>query len=104
LSVDEKIRAYLIDEVLDQRPLPTALRWMFTPVGRFYTIGFLPPHFRALLGLDARWSPRRQWLFERSLRLLGRAYAPLPTSVRNFPFNLYLRDMRLRHLRGRKLI
>jgi uncharacterized protein (DUF2236 family) len=104
LSVDEKVRAYLIDEVLGHGPLPRPVRWLVAPVGRFYTLGSLPPYFRTLLGLDARWSPRRQRVFEASLRLLGRLSAPLPTPVRVFPFNMYLCEMRLRLARGARLV
>jgi uncharacterized protein (DUF2236 family) len=79
------------------------------PLGRllvgsqlFATRGFLPPEFRAELGLP--WSSDDQRRFERLTRRAGRLERLLPLSVRTLPFDLLLRDLRHRVRTGRPLV
>lgn len=102
LSVDDTVRRYLVDEVIDQAPLPAALRAVFTPLSRFFTIGYLPDEFRAELGLT--WTERDRRRFTSAMRSFGRLTGWLPQPLRLFPFNLYLWDMRRRIRRGAPLV
>lgn len=97
VSVDPVVREYLLGLVSRR-----ALRFPFNlgprrPV-EFVTTGFLPPRFRAELGLA--WSSRDEARFNRMLRRLGAVSRRLPRPVRLFPFNLLLLDLRRRIRRG----
>ncbi|TYL56012.1 DUF2236 domain-containing protein [Nocardioides sp. BGMRC 2183] len=81
--------------------LPAPLRAL-GPGVVFFTTGFLPPALREAMSLP--WNDRQQRRFDRILRLLGRVERVVPRAVRNFPFNLYLFDLRMRRRLGRPLI
>jgi uncharacterized protein (DUF2236 family) len=66
------------------------------------TIGFLPPRFRQEMRL--RWTPRQERRFRRVTRTIGAIVQRLPRPVQEFPFNLYLRDIRRRMRTGRRLV
>jgi uncharacterized protein (DUF2236 family) len=102
LHVDETIRRYLLDTVLDGGYLPWFVRVVAAPVSRFFNTGFLPPEFRREFGLP--WSDRRQRWFLRIMRGLGYLERAVPAPVRLFPFNVYLWDMRRRLRRGKPLV
>ncbi|WP_435769480.1 oxygenase MpaB family protein [Nocardioides sp. SYSU DS0651] len=68
----------------------------------FVTTGFLPPPFREAMSLP--WNARKQRRFDRLLRVLGAVERRMPRVLRTFPFNFYLRDMRLRRRLGRPLV
>lgn len=102
LSVDEEVRAYLMDQVVGLAPYHKGIRLAFRRPNRFFITGFLPQNFRDELGLT--WSPRRQRVFELVLRTLGRFLAAMPASVRMQPFDFYLADMRKRRARGSDLV
>jgi uncharacterized protein (DUF2236 family) len=80
------------------RPLARLLR----PVGRLCTVGFLPPEFRAELGLP--WDERRQRRFERATRTAAAVARHLPPVLREFPLNLYWWDTRRRLRDGRPVV
>lgn len=82
--------------------LPTVVSRLLAPFVVFVTTGFLPPVFREAMSLP--WNDRKQRRFERLLRLLGAAERRLPRIIRNFPFNWWLLDMRLRRRFGRPLV
>ncbi|MEV0335094.1 oxygenase MpaB family protein [Nocardia sp. NPDC050717] len=102
LSFDDEVRAYLLEQVVGLGPYRRHTRLLFGRANRFFTTGFLPQWFRDELGLA--WSPRRQRVFELSLRAAGRFLAVMPESVRMQPFDLYLADMRRRRAKGLNLI
>jgi uncharacterized protein (DUF2236 family) len=101
VAVDPVVRAYLLGLVSRR-----ALRFPFNLPPRrpleFITTGFLPPRFRAELGL--RWSAGDEARFDRLLRRLGAVSRRLPRHVRLFPFNLLLLDLRRRIRRGLPLV
>ena len=101
VDIDEAVGAYLRG-LLDSRQFPWFVRLPTWRLIRFFNIGFLPPEFRARLGLS--WSRAQERRFRRILRLTGAVYARLPLPIRNLPFNLYLRDMRRRVAAGRRLV
>ena len=83
-------------------PLGAPLRPLLRPLGRFLTLGYLPEQFRRELGLP--WGPRRQRLFDLNIRLYAAATRRMPRPLREFPFNVYLRDVRSRIRRGRPIV
>jgi uncharacterized protein (DUF2236 family) len=101
VSIDPVVRAYLLN-MINRRAL--RFPWNVPPRRpvEFVTTGLLPPRFRAELGLA--WSEADEASFGRSLRRLGAVYRRLPRTVRLFPLNLLLLDMRLRVRRGRPLV
>ncbi|MFF0488416.1 oxygenase MpaB family protein [Nocardia sp. NPDC004068] len=102
LSVDDEVRRYLLDQVVDLGPYGRFERVAFRRVNRFFTTGFLPQRFRDELGLD--WGPRRQRVFEVVMRTLGRVMITLPERWRVYPFDTYLREMRERYTQGKPLV
>ncbi len=70
LSPDERVREYLLTQLVDMGPYGRWERRLFRRVNRFFTTGFLPQHFRDELGLA--WSDREQRAFEVVMRLIGR--------------------------------
>jgi len=83
-------------------PLGAPLRPLLRPYGRFITLGYLPDRFRQELGLP--WSARHQRLFDLHIRLYAAITRRLSPRLRQFPFNLYLRDVRRRIRRGDPIV
>ncbi|WP_216906527.1 oxygenase MpaB family protein [Nocardia noduli] len=102
ISVDDEVRSYLLDQVVDLAPYTRRERLALRRVNRFFTTGFLPQQFRDLLGLS--WGPRRQRIFELTMRAIGVVLRVLPERVRLYPFETYLRDMRRRRALGKPLV
>lgn len=100
VDIDPAVASYLLSLTrLRNFPRPFHL---LAPFVLFVTTGFLPPPFREAMGLP--WTPRQQRRFDRLLRILGTVERRLPRVLRNFPFNLWLADMRLRRRFGRPLV
>ncbi|WP_435825032.1 oxygenase MpaB family protein [Nocardia niwae] len=102
LTLDDEVRAYLLDEVVDLGPYRRIERLAFGRANRFFTTGFLPQRFRDQLGLE--WSPRRQRVFELTMRTIGLALRVFPERWRLYPFETYLHDMRKRRALGKPLV
>ncbi|WP_280369675.1 oxygenase MpaB family protein [Nocardia wallacei] len=102
LSVDDEVRAYLLDQVIGLCPYRRVERLIFGRANRFFTTGYLPQEFRDQLGLP--WSPRRQRAFARIMRAIGVLCSALPTRWRLHPFERYLQDMRARQAQGKSLV
>lgn len=66
------------------------------------TTGFLPPIFRAQLGLP--WDDAQQVRFDRLMRRVGRIERWIPVRLRALPFTLLLRDLRRRLRTGKRLV
>ncbi|MDQ6525309.1 oxygenase MpaB family protein [Nocardioides sp. LHD-245] len=100
VDIDPAVASYLMDLTrLRNFPRP------FRPLGPFVvfvTTGFLPPLFREAMGLT--WTAGQQRRFDRLLRTAGAVERRLPRFLRNFPFNLWLADLRLRRRFGRRLV
>jgi uncharacterized protein (DUF2236 family) len=101
LRTDELTRRYLRD-LARLRYLPGPLGWVLGPVHEFFTTGFLPPEFRAEVGLT--WGPRRQLAFRAGARAGATLDRLLPRPVRVFPLNAVLWDARRRMRAGRSLV
>lgn len=101
IEMDSTTRGYLRD-LASLGFLPRPLRFAFGPLHRFITVGFLPPVFRNELGFP--WSPRRQAVFGAVLRSMATLNRALPRPMREFPWNLVLRDARRRMAAGRPLV
>jgi uncharacterized protein (DUF2236 family) len=75
---------------------------LLRPLSRLLTMGFLPPEFRA--ELDLPWRPRHQRAFDTVVGSAAAVTRRLPRPLREFPFNLYLRDTRRRIRRGKPIV
>ncbi|MBF6166376.1 DUF2236 domain-containing protein [Streptomyces gardneri] len=102
IAMDDEVRAYLLDQVVDLGPYRRIERMAFRRINRFFTTGFLPQRFREELGLD--WSPRRQRVFELTMRSIGLVLRLVPERWRLYPFETYLYDMRRRRSLGKPLV
>ena len=101
LEMDDTIRTYLRRivrmEFLPQ-PLPLLLGWW----SEITTLGFLPPEFRDLLGMELR--PWQRRLFDAHNAVARTLVRPMPRPIREFPLNVMLEDVRWRIRTGRPLI
>ena len=93
IRIDPPVRAYL-NELMLLRYLPRPSSAVFGPLNRFLTTGFLPPPFRNQMQLP--WTERDQRQFETLIRMIATVNRLLPSSVRRFPFNACLQDLRVR--------
>ncbi|MGI5204959.1 oxygenase MpaB family protein [Spirillospora sp. CA-108201] len=101
IEMDDVTRGYLRD-LAEMRFLPAPVHLALGRFHRFLTLGFLPQPFRDELGLP--WTPRDQARFDRFVRVLAAGNRALPRPAREFPFNLYLRDVRRRIRTGRPIV
>ncbi|MHA6798350.1 oxygenase MpaB family protein [Bounagaea algeriensis] len=101
VSIDPPVRDMLLS-IADLQFLPAALRVLFGRFNRFVTTGFLPQAFREQMGLS--WSGKDQRRFDRLTRGVGVVALNLPPSVRRFPLNLFLADLRRRRRMGKPLV
>ena len=101
VEMDAATRAYLRD-FISLGFLPRVVRTVLGPINRFVTTGFLAPVFRDALGVP--WGPSQQALFRVLLRLLAALNHVLPSLLREFPWNLVLRDARRRIASGRPIV
>ena len=93
VAMDETTRGYLYG-IASLEFLPAPLRWIFGPPYRFITTGFLPTRFCEELGLP--WSSRRQHCFDVFTACVAVINRSLPRPLREFPWNVVLRDTRRR--------
>jgi uncharacterized protein (DUF2236 family) len=101
LRIDPPVREHLRG-VASLVFLPRPLRTLAGPFNLFATTGFLAPEFRALMRLD--WSESQQRRFELLLSALRLADRLIPHRAWIFGYQLYLRDMRSRARRGRRIV
>jgi len=101
VSIDETVRTYLTD-VMMMRFLPRVLNVPLGPLNRFVTSGFLPPVYREQMHLS--WSPAHQRRFDRLTGALGAVARRMPTPLQQFPYNVYMWDLRRRISSGRPLV
>jgi uncharacterized protein (DUF2236 family) len=101
VHLDETVRAYLWG-LVDQEFLPAPVRPALAPSSRFVTAGFLREPFRSLMGFD--WSEADQERFEKTMRRIGAVLRRVPGTVRKFPYNAFLADVRARRRLGMPLV
>lgn len=101
VHVDDVTRAFLYGIAsLDFLPAPVSR--LFGPMHRFITTGFLPAQFREAIGLS--WGPSRQRYFDVLCRVESSLNRVAPTIVREFPWNMYLFEVRRRIRLGRPIV
>jgi uncharacterized protein (DUF2236 family) len=98
---DDEVKAYL-NGLLDLQQLSGRAQRKHATFYRWVNTGFLPSEFRA--AMDLAWSVEDQAKHDAFCRRHGEKSLRRPRVWRNFPFNLYLADFRLRRLTGRPLV
>jgi uncharacterized protein (DUF2236 family) len=101
LRIDPPVREHLRG-VASVAFLPWPLRALIGPFNLFATTGFLAPEFRAMMRLD--WSRGQQRRFEWLLTALRAADRLIPHRAWILGYQIYLRDMRSRARRGRRIV
>jgi uncharacterized protein (DUF2236 family) len=101
LDIDPPVRQHLYG-VASLVFLPWPLRAAGGRFNLFATTGFLAPEFRGLMQLP--WNARQQRRFERLLTLLRLADRVIPRRLWLLGYQMYLRDMRSRARRGRRIV
>jgi uncharacterized protein (DUF2236 family) len=101
VHIDDAVREHL-DQIVRLRYLPRPLSVLFGPLHRFIAAGYLPPEFREQMRLD--WSPAQQRRFDAMIRAIALVNRVMPRSLRRFPFNAVLWDLRRRIRKGRPLV
>jgi uncharacterized protein (DUF2236 family) len=101
IEMDDLTRRYL-QGIARAEFLGTPWSWVLGPLVQLQSVGFLPPAFRAELGLP--WTARDQKRFDAMMSTWAAVDRKMPAVLRRFPFNLYLWDVRLRLRFGRPLV
>ena len=101
LRIDPPVRRHL-HGVASLAFLPWPLRTIGGPLNLFATTGFLPPEFREHMQLA--WTASQQRRFEWLLTALRFADRVIPRRLWLLGFQSYLRDMRSRSRRGRRVV
>jgi len=101
LRIDPPVREHL-HGVAAMAFLPAPLRLLAGRFNLFATTGFLPAEFRVHMRLP--WTAGQQRKFELLLTGLRIADRVIPRGVWIFGYQLYLRDMRSRARRGRRVV
>ncbi|MBV8929343.1 MAG: DUF2236 domain-containing protein [Mycobacteriaceae bacterium] len=101
LRIDPPVREHLYG-VASLVFLPWPLRFIAGPFNLFATTGFLPREFRELMRLP--WTNSQQRRFEWLLTGLRIADRIIPHALWVYGYRLYLRDMRSRAKRGKRIV
>jgi uncharacterized protein (DUF2236 family) len=105
VHIDDAIREYLYPIAAGRvrgARLPAAVQRAADNVSLLITTGFLPQRFRDEMQLP--WDADRQRRFDRLMKVIGTVNNALPRFVRQFPFNVLLRDLDWRIKTGRPLV
>jgi len=105
VHIDDTVRDYLYPIAVSRvrgMALPRLLRRLPEGIALLITTGFLPQRFRDEMRLP--WDAVRQRRFDRLMAALGAVNRVLPRFVREFPFNVLLRDVDRRIRTGRPLV
>jgi uncharacterized protein (DUF2236 family) len=105
VHIDDAVRAYLhpiAASRLRGMTLPRPLGRRSEELALFITTGFLPQRFRDEMRLP--WDAERQRRFDRLTSGLRAATRLSPRAVRQFPFNVLLKDLDWRIRTGRPLV
>jgi uncharacterized protein (DUF2236 family) len=105
VHIDDAVREYLwpiaAGRVRGVR-LPAALQRALDNFNLMITTGFLPQRFRDEMKLD--WNAGKQRRFDRTIGVLRFINNLLPGFIRQFPFNVLLKDVDRRIRTGRPLV
>lgn len=99
--IDATVRRYLLD-LIGLKMVNPLLRFLFGPLLRFLTVGFLAPVFRDSLGVT--WSETRQRRFARLFLLVAFVNRFIPPFLRQGGSHVLLADVRRRVKRHRRLL
>jgi uncharacterized protein (DUF2236 family) len=105
VHIDDTVREYLypiaVSRVRGVR-LPGPLQRRAERTALLITTGFLPQRFRDEMKLS--WNAKQQKRFDRIIRVLRVVNTCSPRVVREFPFNVLLKDIDRRIRTGRPLV
>jgi uncharacterized protein (DUF2236 family) len=105
VHIDDAVRDYLwpiaAGRVRGVR-LPAPVQRALDDFGLLITTGFLPQRFRDEMKLD--WNAGKQRRFDRTIGVLRFVNNLLPRFIRQFPFNVLLKDVDRRIRTGRPLV
>lgn len=105
IHIDDTAREYLYRIAagrLGNLMLPGPVQRRLDAVGLLITTGFLPQRFRDEMRLP--WDAKHQRRFDRLMRIVRTINHLLPSPVRQFPFNVLLKDVDRRIRKGLPLI
>ncbi|CAN5447108.1 oxygenase MpaB family protein [soil metagenome] len=105
VHIDDAVRDYLYPIAAGRirgARLPRRLQESSENLNLLITSGFLPQRFRDEMHLP--WDPQRQRRFDQLMTLLRTANGILPRHIRQFPFNVLLKDVDRRIRTGRPLV
>lgn len=105
VHIDDAVREYLYPIAVARMrgmALPGPLRRIPEGIAALITTGFLPQRFRDEMRLP--WDQVRQRRFDRLIAVLRTVNNLLPSPVRQFPFNVLLKDLDWRVRTGRPLV
>ncbi|MDT5077751.1 MAG: hypothetical protein QOJ80_2388 [Mycobacterium sp.] len=105
VHIDENVREYLYPIALGRVgnvTLPDPIQRRLDNFNLLINTGFLPQRFREEMRLP--WDAERQRRFDRSMARLRTVNNLLPRFVRQFPFNVLLKDLDWRIRTGRPLV
>ncbi|MCV7267725.1 oxygenase MpaB family protein [Mycolicibacterium doricum] len=105
VHIDDTVRDYLYPIAASRLRglrLPPPLQRRNEELALLITTGFLPQRFRDEMRLP--WDAERQRRFDRLIGVLRTVNHALPRFIRQFPFNVLLRDLDRRIRTGRPLI
>jgi len=105
VHIDDTMRAYLYPFALGRVgkvELPGPIQRRLDEFNLLITTGFLPQRFRDEMGFS--WDPDRQRRFDRLMARLRTVNNLLPRFIRQFPFNVLLKDLDWRIRTGRPLV
>jgi uncharacterized protein (DUF2236 family) len=105
VHIDDAVREYLWPIAAARVrgvKLPGPIQRVLDNFSLMITTGFLPQRFRDEMRLE--WDDRKQRRFDRLMRVLHTINHLLPRFVRQFPFNVLLKDLDWRIRTGRPLV
>lgn len=101
VRIDPTIRAYF-DDLVDLKMFPPPIRLAFGRFHRWVVAGLLPPNLRTQMEMP--WTESDDRRLARLLHAVGAVEERVPKSLKMFPVNAYLFDMRLRRRLGLRLV
>jgi uncharacterized protein (DUF2236 family) len=105
VHIDDAVREYLWPIAAARVrgvKLPSRIQRALDNFSLLITTGFLPQRFRDEMRLE--WDDRSQRRFDRLMRMLRTINRLLPRFIRQFPFNVLLKDLDSRIRTGRPLV
>jgi uncharacterized protein (DUF2236 family) len=105
VHIDDAVREYLWPIAAARVrgvKLPRRIQRALDNFSLLITTGFLPQRFRDEMRLE--WDERKQRRFDRLMRMLRTINHLLPRFIRQFPFNVLLKDLDWRIRTGRPLV